>query len=79
MHERFEYFVVMLYYVHRLEHVVRSAAKAWLAQRDEDDTSLGQLARAWESESQLFRDMWQRFCEGHTHVKASLEQWLLRG
>lgn len=76
VHERFEYFVVMLYYVHRLEHVVRSAAKTWLAERD-DGGSLDDLARAWGGETALFRDMWRRFAEGHAHVKASLEQWLL--
>lgn len=76
VHERFEYFVVMLYYVHRLEHVVRSAAKTWLAERDAGK-SLGELAHAWEGETVLFRAMWQHFCDGRAHVKESLEQWLL--
>lgn len=77
VHERFEYFVVMLYFCHRLEHVVRSYTKAWLTQQPETD--LADLAERFRAQSALFHSMWERFVEGYAHVKASLEQWLMQG
>ena len=75
VHERFEYFVVMLYYCHRLEHVVRSYTKTWVAQQD-PELDLAELAERFRAQSALFYSMWERFVEGYRHVKQSLEAWL---
>jgi hypothetical protein len=78
VHARFEYFVVMLYYVHRFEHVVRCMAKSWVAQHDGHGEDLSTLAERWQSESVLFESMWQRFQQGWAHVHKSLEEWLVQ-
>lgn len=79
VHERFGYFVLMLYYVHRLEHVARSVAKSWMAEQpDAAELDLAALAERWRGETQLFRDMWQRFEVAWAHVDASLRAWLVK-
>lgn len=75
VHESFEYFVVMLYFVHRLEHVVRSMVKSWIAKQS-DDLDLGTLSTLFQDETALFHGMWERFIEGYSHVYKSLEAYV---
>ena len=74
--ERFQYFLLMLYYVHRFEHVVRSMAKSWLAQQT-GESDLATLASKWQDQRELFELMYERFTEGFAHVMRSLKLWLV--
>jgi hypothetical protein len=75
VHARFHYFVLMLYYVHRLEHVVRSLTKAWLEQQD-PDLSMKELTELFMLQKDLLDGMQQGFAEGLEHVTASLRHYL---
>jgi len=75
VHPKFHYFFLMLYYVHRLEHVVRSFTKYWLEQQDPEAT-MAQLTGAFGAQEQLFADMHRAFMEGSRHVVDSLQHYL---
>lgn len=75
IHAKFHYFALMLYYVHRLEHVVRSVTKSWLAQQ-EPDLSMRQLTDRFGEQKELFAQMHARFAAGLDHVVQSLEHFL---
>ncbi len=75
VHPEFHYFFLMLYYVQRLEHVIRSFTKYWLEQQDPEDT-MAQLTAAFASQEQLFVDMHRSFIEGSRHVVDSLQHYL---
>ena len=75
VHAKFHYFVLMLYFVHRLEHVVRSMTKAWL-ERQEADLSMAVLVERFRQQRELFACMHAAFVQGLQHVQMSLEHYL---
>jgi hypothetical protein len=75
VHPKFHYFFMMLYYVHRLEHVVRSFTKYWLEQQDPEAT-MAQLTSLFAAQEPLFREMHRSFVEGSRHVVESLQCYL---
>ena len=75
IHAKFHYFALMLYFVHRLEHVVRSVTKSWLAQQ-EPDLSMQQLTERFGEQKELIAQMHARFVAGLEHVVRSLENFL---
>ena len=75
VHGKFHYFVLMLYYTHRLEHVVRSMTKSWL-ESQEPDLSMGQLVERFKAQKELWAGMHRAFVEGVSHVQQSLEGFL---
>jgi hypothetical protein len=75
IHPRFHYFFLMLYYVHRLEHVVRSLTKCWLEQQDPDAT-MAELTALFAAQEALIRSMHTTFIEGSKHVVDSLQNFL---
>jgi hypothetical protein len=75
VHAKFQYFVLMLYYAHRFEHVIRSMTKSWLAQQ-EADLSMEQLTTRFAEQKDLVARMHAAFVAGHAHVVASLQNFL---
>lgn len=75
VHPKFHYFVLMLYYVHRLEHVIRSMTKSWLAQQP-PDLAIADLTRSFAAQRDLIAQMHAAFVAGHAHVTASLQHFL---
>lgn len=75
VHPRFHYFFLMLYYIHRLEHVVRSFTKSWLEEQDPDLT-MAELTKSFAAQEDLMRSMHRAFVEGSQHVVESLQHYL---
>ena len=76
VHPKFHHFVLMLYYVHRLEHVVRSMTKAWLARQPSEEASIADLTQRFAAQRDLLGRMYVAFAEGHAHVTRSLQHFL---
>jgi hypothetical protein len=75
VHSKFQYFVLMCFYCCRIEHVVRTYTKTWL-EGQPPDADMTQLTARFQEQDELFGKMYDRFMEGHAHVKASLEAYL---
>lgn len=75
VHSKFQYFVLMCFYCCRIEHVVRTYTKVWL-EGQPAETDMNQLTARFQEQDELFAKMYDRFVEGHAHVKASLEAYL---
>ena len=76
VHAKFRYFVLMLYYTHRLEHVVRSMTKAWLARQD-TEMSMAELTDRFRAQNvELVAQMHTAFVKGYAHVVKSLQHFL---
>ena len=75
VHSKFQYFVLMCFYCCRIEHVVRTYTKAWL-EGQSSEADMTQLTTRFQEQDELFGKMYDRFMEGHTHVKDSLEAYL---
>jgi hypothetical protein len=75
VHGRFHYFVMMVYYVHRFEHVIRSFTMSWLEQQDQD-MSMAELTAAFAQQDDLLREMHKSFVDGSDHVTKSLQNYL---
>jgi hypothetical protein len=75
VHPKFGYFVLMLFYTHRIEHVIRTYTKLWLeAQPPQAD--MNELTTKFQEQTEIFDKMYDRFSEGYAHVKTSLEAYL---
>ncbi len=75
VHSKFQYFILMLYYAHRLEHVIRSMTKSWLTQQ-ESDLSMTELTERFASQKELLEGMYRAFTTGCAHVTSSLQNFL---
>jgi hypothetical protein len=75
VHSKFQYFVLMCFYCCRIEHVVRTYTKIWL-EGQPTEADMNQLTARFQEQDELFAKMYDRFVEGHAHVKASLEAYL---
>ena len=75
VHPRFHYFFLMLYFVHRLEHVIRSFTKCWLEQQDQDMT-MAELTKLFNSQDEIISQMFHTFVEGSKHIVLSLQNFL---
>lgn len=75
IHPRFHYFFMMLYYVHRLEHVIRSFTKSWLENQDFELT-MAELTKLFMGQEELFKQMFGVFVTGSKHVILSLQNYL---
>ena len=71
VHSKFHYFFLMLYYTHRLDHVVRCMTKWWLEEQ-EPDLTMAQLTERFRAQTDLFRSMHSSFEAGAEHVRQSL-------
>ena len=77
VHPRFHYFFMMLYYVHRLEHVVRSFTKSWL-ERQDSELTMAELTKLFNLQEDVFQKMFQSFTEGSSHIVQSLQNFLTK-
>ena len=75
VHSKFQYFVLMLFYTHRIEHVIRTYTKLWL-EGQPPDADMTDLTARFREQDTLFEKMFERFQQGHAHVKASLEAYM---
>jgi hypothetical protein len=75
VHPKFAYFVLMLFYTHRIEHVIRAYTKLWL-ETQPPQADMGELTARFQDQGEFFDKMYDRFSEGYAHVKASLEAYL---
>jgi hypothetical protein len=75
VHPRFHYFFLMLYYVHRLEHVIRSFSKSWLDQQ-ESELTMAELTNKFVQQNELIKQMHKVLMEGHKHVVDSIYFYL---
>ena len=75
VHPRFRYFFTMLYYVHRLDHVVRSMTKSWLETQDPELT-MAQLTEAFAAQTDFIEKLYDCFVTGSRHVTESLQYHL---
>lgn len=75
VHAKFQYFVLMLYFTHRLEHVVRSMTKWWLEEQ-EPDLTMAELTDLFSAQKDLFAGMHSAFEAGFSHVTSSLRHSL---
>jgi hypothetical protein len=77
LHPRFAYFVLQLFYCHRLEHVVRTYTKNWLdCEAQAGVADIHELTARFQEQVVLFRAMHAKFCEGFAHVKQSLDKYM---
>jgi hypothetical protein len=77
VHPKFQYFALMLYYVHRLDHVVRCYAKCWL-EKQNPDLTMAQLTEEFKSTQEpVIAEMHWCFIEGSAHVTESLQYYLM--
>jgi hypothetical protein len=75
VHSKFQYFALMLFYTHRIEHVIRTYTKLWL-EGQPPDADMNELTARFREQDVLFDKMFERFQQGHAHVKASLEAYM---
>ena len=75
VHSKFQYFVLMLFYTHRIEHVVRTYTKLWL-ETQPPDVDMNELTARFKDQDDLFDRMFGRFSQGYAHVQTSLERYL---
>ena len=75
VHSKFQYFTLMLFYTHRIEHVIRTYTKLWLESQP-PDADMNDLTDRFREQDVLFDKMFTRFQQGHAHVKASLEAYM---
>lgn len=75
LHPRFSYFVLQLFYCHRLEHVIRTYTKSWMDAQN-GVTDIHELTALFQEQVALFHSMRVKFCEGYEHVRCSLDKYM---
>ena len=75
VHPKFSYFILMLFYTHRLEHVVRTYTKLWI-ESQASSMDMSELTSKFQDQEELFDKMHEKFEQGYAHVRTSLETYL---
>jgi hypothetical protein len=69
------HFFTMLWYVHKIEHVIRNYTRWWLEQRTESDENIEQLCLEFSRDEVLFSEMCAIFNHCISHVALSIREY----
>lgn len=72
VHSKFIPFILNLWFVVKLEHIIKNQARAWAAQQDEDNVA--ELCKKYEARTEVFEDWYKIFCHAVVHVKYSITE-----
>lgn len=70
VHQKFSAFILNLWFVSKLEHIIKHQTKSWLNRQDTDD--IHELCKAFEASEDMIRNWYRAFCDAVRHVKLSV-------
>jgi hypothetical protein len=76
VHPRFSHFFVMLWYVGKIDHVIRNYTRCWLENNRFDNDlktkSIQSICVEFSMQNELIESLFALFCHGYKHVMASI-------
>lgn len=72
VHQRFAHFFLMLWYAHKIEHVMRNYTRCWIDSASYDEASISSICNCFEQQDALFLQMYTVFEHARKHVINSL-------
>lgn len=76
VHRRFSHFFLMMWFVVKVEHIIRNHTRCWLDEQDPDQP-VGALCSLFERQEQLFCKMHGVFEHAYEHVTNSLQRFIV--
>lgn len=70
VHQKFSAFILNLWFVCKLEHIVKHQAKSWVNRQGTEDVF--ELCKNFESEDEMVNKWYSAFCDAVRHVKLSV-------
>lgn len=78
VHPRFSHFFLMLWFVCKIDHVVRNCSRCWVDSTlsSGQGSTVAQMCREYESQASLFQRTHAVFVHGLSHVTLSLSRYI---
>jgi len=70
VHQKFSPFIINLWFVCKLEHIIKHQTKNWLMKQDTDD--IYELCKRFQSSDDMIHKWYNIFCDAVSHVKLSI-------
>jgi hypothetical protein len=70
VHQKFSAFIINLWFVCKLEHIVKHQTKTWINRQDTED--IHQLCKDFQASEDMVRRWYDIFCDAVRHVKLSI-------
>jgi hypothetical protein len=75
IHPSVFHFFVMVWYVHKMEHVIRNYTRWWLEQRPESGENIEVLCTNFSHNTDLFSSLHAIFNHAVSHIEKSIEDY----
>jgi hypothetical protein len=75
IHPSLFHFFVMVWYVHKIEHVIRNYTRWWLEQRTDAEDNIEQLCHEFSTDTVLFSQLHAIFNHAVSHIELSIEEY----
>lgn len=82
VHPRFQHFFLMLWYVSKIEHVIRNYTRCWIeavslpSTSDNPNKTVTDICNEFSTQNEVFQQMYKVFIHGHAHVMNSLHKYM---
>lgn len=72
VHPRYSYFFLAMWYVCKIEHVVRNFTRCWIDNNNRDGVSIQQLCEEFSNQDDVIDGMHRVFVHGRRHLLDSV-------
>lgn len=72
IHPSLFHFFVMVWFVHKIEHIIRNYTRWWLENRDGSQESIDMLCTEFTNDAELFHNLHKLFNHAVEHIEKSL-------
>ena len=77
IHQRFSHFFLMLWYAHKIEHVMRNYTRCWIDAAGFDNVTISTICASFENQDELFLQMYTIFEHARKHISTSLALYMV--
>jgi hypothetical protein len=75
IHPSLFHFFMMVWYVHKVEHIIRNYTRWWIEQRVEHGENIEQLCTEFALDTEFFSNLHLIFNHAVSHVQLSIEEY----
>jgi hypothetical protein len=79
IHPSLHHFFVMLWLVHKIEHVIRNYTRWWLEQRTDASETIEHLCNVFKQDDKFLSELHMVFQHAVSHVEKSIVAYVAQG
>lgn len=75
IHSKFSDFIMQLWFVTRIEHIIKIMTKNWIETQTDTNFKKTELCRKFESEYEMIDDIFESFKAAYDHIRTSFRKY----